>query len=45
MAGRRGALWMIEDAPEPVDPDAAVIEAIITAYRRSPEVLDPRRVR
>ena len=23
--------------PEPVDPDAAVIEAIITAYRRSPE--------
>jgi len=31
------SLWMIEDAPEPVDPDAAVIEAIITAYRRSPE--------
>ena len=31
------SLWLIEDAPEPVDPDAAVIEAIITAYRRSPE--------
>jgi len=31
------SLWMIEDAPAPVDPDAAVIEAIITAYRRSPE--------
>lgn len=30
-------LWLIEDAPAPVDPDAAVIEAIITAYRRSPE--------
>jgi hypothetical protein len=30
-------LWLVEDAPEPVDPDAAVIEAIITAYRRSPE--------
>ena len=29
------SLWLIEDAP--VDPDAAVIEAIITAYRRSPE--------
>ena len=28
---------VIEDAPEPVDPDAAVIKAIITAYRRSPE--------
>lgn len=28
---------LIEDAPTPVDPDAAVIEAIITAYRRSPE--------
>ena len=31
------SLWLIEDAPEPVDPDAAAIEAIITAYRRSPE--------
>ena len=31
------SLWLIEDAPEPVDPDAAVIEAIIAAYRRSPE--------
>jgi len=31
------SLWMIEDAPAPVDPDAAVIEAIVTAYRRSPE--------
>ena len=31
------SLWLIEDVPEPVDPDAAVIEAIITAYRRSPE--------
>jgi len=31
------SLWMIEDAPAPVDPDAAVIEAIISAYRRSPE--------
>ena len=31
------SLWLAEDAPEPVDPDAAVIEAIITAYRRSPE--------
>ena len=30
-------LWLVEDAPEPVDPDAAVIEAIIAAYRRSPE--------
>jgi len=30
-------LWLVEDAPAPVDPDAAVIEAIITAYRRSPE--------
>ena len=28
---------LIEDAPAPVDPDAAVIEAIIAAYRRSPE--------
>ena len=27
----------VEDAPEPVGPDAAVIEAIIAAYRRSPE--------
>lgn len=33
------SLWLVEDAPEPVDPDAAVIEAIITAYRRSPECL------
>ena len=31
------SLWLIEDAPAPVDPDAAAIEAIITAYRRSPE--------
>jgi hypothetical protein len=37
------ALWLVEDAPAPVDPpdpdaaDAAFIEAIITAYRRSPE--------
>ena len=31
------SLWLIEDAPEPVDPDAAAIEAIIAAYRRSPE--------
>lgn len=31
------SLWLLEDAPEPVDPDAAVIEAIIAAYRRSPE--------
>jgi hypothetical protein len=30
------SLWLIGDAPAPVD-DAAVIEAIITAYRRSPE--------
>jgi hypothetical protein len=30
-------LWLVEDAPEPVDPDAAVIKAIITAYRSSPE--------
>lgn len=30
-------LWLIEDAPEPVDPDAAAIEAITAAYRRSPE--------
>ena len=30
-------LWLVEDAPTPVDPDAAAIEAIITAYRRSPE--------
>lgn len=28
---------LTEDAPTPVDPDAAVIEAIIAAYRRSPE--------
>ena len=27
------SLWLVEDAPEPVDPDAAAIEAIITAYR------------
>ena len=31
------SLWLIEDAPAPVDPDAAAIEAIVTAYRRSPE--------
>jgi hypothetical protein len=31
------SLWLVEDAPEPVDPDAAVIKAIITAYRSSPE--------
>ena len=31
------ALWLVEDAPAPVNPDADVIEAIITAYRRSPE--------
>ena len=31
------SLWLIEDAPEPVDPDAAAIEAITAAYRRSPE--------
>ena len=31
------SLWLIEDVPEPVDPDAAAIEAIITAYRSSPE--------
>ena len=31
------SFWLIEDAPAPVDPDAAAIEAIITAYRRSPE--------
>ena len=31
------SLWLIEDVPAPVDPDAAAIEAIITAYRRSPE--------
>ena len=31
------SLWLVEDAPEPVDPDAAVIEAIITAHRLSPE--------
>jgi len=31
--------WLVEDAPEPepVDPDAAAIEALVTAYRRSPE--------
>ena len=27
----------VEDAPAPVDPDAAAIEALVTAYRRSPE--------
>ena len=31
------SLWLIEDAPAPVDPDAAAIEAIVTAYRSSPE--------
>ena len=31
------SLWLVEDAPEPVDPDAAAVEAIVTAYRRSPE--------
>ena len=33
------SLWLVEDAPEPepVDPDAAAIEAITAAYRRSPE--------
>ena len=31
------SFWLIEDAPEPVDPDAAAIEALVTAYRRSPE--------
>ena len=31
------SLWLVEDAPAPVDPDAAAIEAIVTAYRRSPE--------
>jgi len=36
--GRRCEVWLIEDAPEPVDPDdAELVEAIITAYRRSPE--------
>ena len=36
-------LWLVEDAPAPedpdvpVDPDAAAVEAIVTAYRRSPE--------
>ena len=30
-------LWLVEDAPAPVDPDAAAVEAIITAYRRSPD--------
>jgi hypothetical protein len=36
-ADKGWSLWLIEDAPAPVDPDAAVIEAIISAYRRSPE--------
>ena len=31
------SLWLVEDEPAPVDPDAAIIEAIIAAYRRSPE--------
>lgn len=31
------SLWLIEDAPDPVDPDAEAVEAIIAAYRRSPE--------
>ena len=31
------SLWLIEDVPAPVDPDAAAVEAIVTAYRRSPE--------
>ena len=35
--GLRCEVWLIEDAPEPVDPDAAAIEAMVTAYRRSPE--------
>ena len=30
------SLWLVEDAPEPVDPDAAAVEAIVTTYRRSP---------
>ena len=36
-AERGWSLWLIEDAPQPVDPDAEAVEAIITAYRRSPE--------
>ena len=36
-AERGWSLWLIEDAPAPVDPDAAAVEAIVTAYRRSPE--------
>ena len=31
------SLWLVEDTPAPVDPDAAAIEAIVTAYRSSPE--------
>ena len=31
------SLWLVEDTPAPVDPDAAAIEAIVTAYRISPE--------
>ena len=31
------SLWLVEDAPAPVDPDAAAIEALVKAHRRSPE--------
>ena len=31
------SLRLIEDAPAPFDPDAAAVEALVTAYRRSPE--------
>ena len=31
------SLWLVEDAPAPVDPDAAAIEALVKAHRLSPE--------
>ena len=36
-AERGWSLWLIEDAPAPVDPDAEVVEALRVAHRRSPE--------
>ena len=36
-ANRGWSLWLIEDAPAPVDPDAAAVEALRVAHRRSPE--------
>ena len=31
------SLWLVEDTPAPVDPDAEVVEALRVAHRRSPE--------